>query len=184
MNLGKRKNLVLLVCGTLVVVLDQLIKWQIVERFRLGESLHIVPSYFSLTYIRNTGAAFGLFAHADPAFRIPFFIIVPTVALLAIAYAFKRIAATDIKLSFALSLIVGGAIGNLIDRVFLGYVVDFFLFHWRYQYYFPAFNIADAAICVGVGILMVDVFTSNEFSENNSQRVERREISVDASTNR
>jgi signal peptidase II len=155
----KRKYVILMVLTAWVIVLDQLTKYIVVDKFRYGESVPVLPGFFSLTYIRNTGAAFGLLAHANPAFRIPFFVIVPIVALVAIAFIFRKIPDKDLKLSSALSLVIGGAIGNLIDRVTLSYVVDFLDFHWRYEYHFPAFNVADMAICVGVGILMLDLLT-------------------------
>lgn len=156
------KYFILLFLTVLVIVLDQITKLQVVERFRLGESIAVIPDLFSLTYVRNTGAAFGILATADPAFRVPFFILVPFVALAAIGYVFRKIPAQDRKLSTALSLVVGGAIGNLIDRVRLGFVVDFLDFHWRYTYHFPAFNVADTAICVGVGILMLDLLLQKQ----------------------
>ncbi len=145
-----------------VIALDQFTKFLVVQKFRLGETIPILSGFFNLTYIRNTGAAFGLFAQAHPSFRVPFFVAVPMIALGAIAYIFKKIGAEDLKLSSALSLVIGGAIGNLIDRVQLGYVVDFLDFHWSYQYHFPAFNVADSAICVGVGILMLDLLVQKE----------------------
>jgi len=153
----RRKYIILLALVAVLVVGDQLTKLVVLQKFRLGESISILPGLFNLTYIRNTGAAFGLFAHADPMFRIPFFVLVPLLALGAIAYIFRKIPDSDVHLSVALSLVVGGAVGNLIDRITLGYVVDFLDFHWKYRYHFPAFNIADSAICVGVGILMLDL---------------------------
>jgi signal peptidase II len=140
-----------------VIALDQFTKYLIKDNFPLGKTVPIVPGFFSLTYIRNTGAAFGIFAEAHPAFRVPFFVIVPILALFAIGYIFNKIDPSDLKLSSALSLVIGGAIGNLADRVFLGFVVDFLDFHWRYQNHFPAFNVADSAICVGVGVLMLEL---------------------------
>jgi signal peptidase II len=151
------KYVILVVLSLLVIALDQWTKLMVLQRFRLGESISVIPNYFNLTYIRNTGAAFGIFADAHPGFRGPFFLLVPLAALAAIAYIFRKIPADDRKLSIALSLVVGGAIGNLIDRLRLGYVVDFLDFHWRYLNHFPAFNVADSAICLGVGILMLDL---------------------------
>lgn len=139
------------------VALDRLTKSMILSRFSLGQSLSLVDGIFDLTYVRNTGAAFGMLARTDPAFRVPFFVIVPLAALFAIGYAFRKIPERDLTLATALSLVVGGALGNLIDRVWLGYVVDFLDFHWQYRYHFPAFNVADSAICVGVGLLMLDL---------------------------
>jgi signal peptidase II len=162
----KRKYIILAVLTVLVIVLDQITKQIIVDRFRYGESIPVISGFFSLTYIRNTGAAFGLLAHANPSFRIPFFVIVPIVALVAIGFIFRKIPDRDIKLSTSLSLVIGGAIGNLIDRVNLNYVVDFLDFHWKYMYHFPAFNVADMAICVGVGVLMLDLLTQPNHTEN------------------
>ena len=170
----KRKYIVLFLLTAFVICLDQVTKLVVVERFRYGESIPVLPGFFNLTYIRNTGAAFGLLAHADPAFRIPFFVIVPLVALVAIAFIFRKIPDRDLKLSSALSLVIGGAVGNLIDRVKLSYVVDFLDFHWKYEYHFPAFNVADMAICVGVGILMLDLLMqpSPAATESPKERVD------------
>jgi signal peptidase II len=154
----KKKYQILSWVMPLVVVLDQLTKWEVVKNFSLGQTRSIIPGIFDLTYVRNTGAAFGILAHADARWRVPFFVLVPLVALLAIFQVFRRIGEKDLKLAYALALVMGGAIGNLIDRAWLNYVVDFLLFHWKYEWQFPAFNIADSAICVGVGILMLDLF--------------------------
>lgn len=157
-----RKYWILALVTPFVIVFDQLTKFEVIERFYLGESITLIPAFFNLTYVRNTGAAFGILATADPVFRVPFFILVPFIALAAIMYVFRKLPSGDVKLSTALSLVVGGAIGNLIDRVRLGYVVDFLDFHWSYAYHFPAFNVADSAICVGVGILMLDLLTQKQ----------------------
>lgn len=144
----------------LTLILDQLTKYIVLAKFSLHEVLPIIPGFFDFTYVRNTGAAFGILAQADPRFRIPFFFIVPVVALVAIFLVFRKIGDRDKKMAVALALVIGGALGNLIDRVVFGYVIDFLLFHWKYEYQFPAFNIADSAICVGVGILMLDLVVS------------------------
>jgi signal peptidase II len=164
MSKFKRKHIILLFCAFSVIILDQITKYLVISGFRLGETVPVIGGFFSLTYVRNTGAAFGLLADAHPWFRVPFFVIVPIIALFAIAYVYRRLPEQDLKLSVALSLVVGGAVGNLIDRVVHGYVIDFFDFHYKYQYHFPAFNIADSAICVGVGILMLDILFTKEES--------------------
>ncbi|MGK5089329.1 signal peptidase II [Bdellovibrionota bacterium FG-2] len=173
---GKLKYLILFAVTLFIVGLDQWTKGLVVARFRLGESIPILDGLFSLTYVRNTGAAFGLLAGAHPAFRVPFFVIVPMIALIAIGLIFRKLPAADKKLSTALSLVIGGAVGNLIDRLALGYVVDFLDFHWKYLYHFPAFNVADAAICVGVGILMLDLLTQ--------ETLQKKESSSDVSSSR
>lgn len=171
---AKRKYLILILVTAAVIIFDQISKSLIVQKFRLGDSSPVISDFFSLTYIRNTGAAFGILAHADPIFRVPFFIIVPMVALFAIAYIFRKIPDQDVKLSVALSLVIGGAIGNLIDRVVLGFVVDFLDFFWK-GYHFPAFNVADSAICVGVGFLMLDLLA-------NDPSLGKKETSANASS--
>ena len=156
----KRKYVILTFILFVIIGSDQLTKDIIVQKFRLGQSLVVISNFFNITYVQNKGAAFGFLSQADPAFRVPFFVIVPLIALLSIGLVFRKIADYDLKFSIALSLVIAGAIGNLIDRLRLGYVIDFLDFHWRFGYHFPAFNIADSAICVGVGLIMLDLFTS------------------------
>lgn len=155
------KYLILLSITVFIISLDQFTKSMILKQFRLGESISIFTGFFNLTYVQNRGAAFGFLAQADPAFRIPFFIFVPIIALSSIAFVFRKLGEKDIKLSIALSLVISGAIGNLIDRLRLGYVVDFLDFHWKWGYHFPAFNVADSAICIGVGLIMLDMSKSD-----------------------
>lgn len=166
----KWKYVILFVLTGIILVLDQVTKNMIISRFRLGESIPIITDYFNLTYVQNKGAAFGILAQANPAFRVPFFIIVPLIALGTIAFVFKKIGDKDIKLSVALSLVIAGAIGNLVDRLTLGYVIDFLDFHWRWGYHFPAFNVADSAICVGVGVLMLDLVVNDTDALSTSQK--------------
>lgn len=155
-----RKAWIFLAIAPITIWFDQLTKRWVIDGFRYGESLPVIDGIFNLTYVRNTGAAFGMLASADPSFRVPFFLIVPVLALVAIGYIFKKIPSGSIFLSIALALVVGGAVGNLIDRVQFGYVVDFLDFHWMGRAHFPAFNVADSAICVGVGLLMIDMLKS------------------------
>jgi signal peptidase II len=153
----KLKYLILLSVTGTIISLDQLTKHLVVSRFHLGESLPILNSFFNLTYVRNPGAAFGLLARLDPMIRIPFFIIIPLMALIIIFYVFKKVEDADLRLASAFSLVIGGAVGNLIDRIAYNYVIDFLDCHWNYSVHFPAFNVADMAICVGVGFLIFDI---------------------------
>lgn len=150
----KKKYVILLSLAGLVIALDQISKLYIAHHFELHESLKIIPNFFSLTYIHNTGAAFGLLANAPDSFRIPFFIIVPLLALTIIILIFKKTKETDMLMITSLSLIVGGAVGNFIDRIRFNYVIDFLDFHWFNKYHWPAFNIADATIVCGVALLI------------------------------
>lgn len=139
---------------TVVLVIDQITKYFIYSRFRLGESIPVIPSLFSITYVRNTGAAFGLFYKAPSWFRDPFFIVVPLVALTVITVLLLSVPKEKRLPQVGLSLIFSGAIGNLIDRIRFGYVVDFLDCFWK-EHHWPAFNVADSCIVVGVGIVLV-----------------------------
>ncbi len=156
----KRKYRVLAILLPVVLALDQVSKLLIVQKFRLAESLPIIQGFFSLTYVRNTGAAFGLLYDARESFRAPFFVVVPLLSLLAIGYVFRKIGNSDLRLAAALSAVIGGALGNLLDRLHWGYVIDFLDFHWKYDYHFPAFNVADMSICAGVITLMFDLLNA------------------------
>lgn len=145
-----------------ILVLDQWTKHLVHTRFRWGESVAIIESFFALTYVRNSGAAFGLLHRAPAWFRDPFFIIVPIVALVVIVVLFVKLKEDQKLTALALSLILGGAVGNLIDRIRFGYVIDFLDFHYKEVYHWPAFNVADSAIVVGVGIM----FAQSLFQKN------------------
>lgn len=138
-----------------VIVLDQWTKYLVHSKFRWGESVTVVPSIFALTYVRNSGAAFGLMHRAPSWFRDPFFIVVPLVALVVIAFLFWKLKSDQRVTALSLSLILAGAIGNLIDRMRFGWVIDFLDFHWKEVYHWPAFNVADSCIVVGVGLMFL-----------------------------
>lgn len=143
-----------LALAAVIVVLDQITKYFIVQKFALHESLY-VTSFFNLVYVRNTGAAFSMLADAGGWQRI-FFIAVAVAASIWVVWLLKR--HPEQKLfCLALGMILGGAIGNLIDRVLYGSVVDFVQVHYG-GWYFPAFNVADSAITVGAGLMILDAF--------------------------
>ncbi|HUR70698.1 MAG TPA: signal peptidase II [Candidatus Limnocylindrales bacterium] len=136
-----------------IVVLDQFTKIIVQRTMELHQSIPIVDGLFNLTYVRNTGAAFGIFAGSAEIFRRPFLILVSILASAFIISLLRRLPSDEKGLITALTFILGGAIGNLIDRVFYGEVVDFLDFYWR-SYHWPAFNIADSFITVGVTIAL------------------------------
>ena len=140
-----------------VVVLDQATKAWVLATFELHETLPVIPGWFHLTYIRNPGAAFGLFSGHAEAFRRPFFLVVTAVALAAILAILWRAPRGRPWLLMALGLVFGGAVGNLIDRVRWGEVVDFLDVFWR-THHWPAFNVADSAITVGAALLIAEGF--------------------------
>ena len=153
----------LLIVSAVILVLDQLTKLYIDGCFALYESVPVFENFFHITYVRNKGAAFGIFA--DSAVRIPFFITVSTVAAIGILWYFRRLQEGQRLLRYALALVFSGAVGNLIDRIRFGEVIDFLDVHW-YQYHWPAFNVADSAITVGVGLMLLDLW----FEERRQKR--------------
>jgi signal peptidase II len=138
---------VLFLIALLIILIDQLTKLLIVNTMSQNESIPVITNIFHITYVHNFGAAFGLLAH-----RTGFFILV-TVVLVLLLLAFLRYLPKEQKLlRSALVLLLGGATGNLIDRVRVGYVIDFFDFRvW------PVFNVADIAIVFGIGLLILDL---------------------------
>jgi signal peptidase II len=139
-----------------VILLDQLTKIVVQNLFFLGQSIAVIPGFFNLTYVRNPGAAFGFLASGNPAFVIPFFILISIVVVAGIVYYYRKSDPTQRLHRWGLALILGGAIGNLIDRVVYQSVVDFLDFY-RGHYHWPAFNVADSAITIGVGLIILDM---------------------------
>ncbi len=139
-----------------VVIVDRLTKFLIEQRFGLGEGLMLVPGFFDLTYVQNTGVAFGMFASSSSPFRVVLLSGFAVAAAVIVVIYSVQSPVSQRLLQTALALILGGALGNLYDRLLYGYVVDFLDFYlWAYSW--PTFNIADTAISVGVGILAMEV---------------------------
>ncbi len=136
-----------------VVVFDQLTKWLVRRDLPLHEVIPVVPAFFSITHATNPGGAFSLFAGAHETFRLPFFFVATAVAIGVLIYFLREIPSQQRWLLFAVAGVLGGAIGNLIDRIAFGEVTDFLLVYYR-GWYWPAFNVADSFITVGVGILV------------------------------
>ncbi len=139
-----------------IIVLDQLSKIIVDRTMALHQSIPIIEGFFNLTYVRNTGAAFGIFAGSAEMFRRPFLIVVSLLAIGFVLAMLKRLAEKAKWLITALAFILGGAIGNLIDRVIYGEVIDFIDCFWG-NYHWPAFNLADSFITVGVTITLIVV---------------------------
>jgi signal peptidase II len=139
-----------------IVLTDQVSKAIVVRSMRLGQSIPIVPGYFDLTFVLNPGAAFSLFATLPESIRNPFFILISVAAVILIVVYRARHLRHHRLASVSLGLILGGAIGNLIDRVRHGVVVDFLDVH-LHQYHWPVFNVADSAISVGVTLLLIEM---------------------------
>jgi signal peptidase II len=140
--------------AALVIIIDQLTKLWIMSNFALHEQQNVIPGLFDLVYVTNTGAAFGFLAGSKNLLRQLFFVGVAIVALVVIVYAYGHLKRQGKIFVYALGLIGGGAIGNLIDRLRFGSVVDFLDFYLG-SYHWPAFNAADSAITVGVGLFLL-----------------------------
>jgi signal peptidase II len=150
----KFRYLLLVTVTALVLLLDQATKILVDRTMALHSSITVIEGFFNITYLRNKGAAFGILANS--AYRLPFFILVSAVAVCVILVVIRRLREDQKLAAISLSLIFSGAIGNLIDRVRLGEVIDFLDAHW-YGHHWPAFNVADSAICVGVFLLAIDM---------------------------
>lgn len=136
-------------CIAAIIIVDQLVKHFIQAAMLPGMSFSVIPNIFSITYVQNAGAAFGILEN-----QRPFFIIITLVVLICGIYLYPKINRQPHCLRLGSALLFGGAVGNLIDRIRLGIVVDFFDFHiW------PVFNIADIAIVCGVAIIIYYIFT-------------------------
>jgi signal peptidase II len=142
-----------------VVVIDQITKVLVARLMVLHESRPIIEGLLSLTYVQNRGAAFGILSDADLPYQSALFSVVSLLALVAIALYALRLPISDRLSQTALALVMGGAVGNLIDRSLHGYVIDFVDFYWK-THHWPAFNVADSCISVGVCLLLLDIVRS------------------------
>ena len=144
------------------ILIDQATKLYIDRSMHLFDSIPVLPDFFHITYVRNRGAAFSFLS--DASWRLPFFIGVSLVAAIAIIVAFHKLRDDQKLAQISLAMIFSGAIGNLIDRLRLGEVIDFLDVHW-YRHHWPAFNVADSLICVGVFLLAVDMLLEEKRSK-------------------
>jgi signal peptidase II len=145
-----------LVIPVVIVLLDLWTKALVLKRLALHEAIEVIPNFFQIVHVRNTGAAFGLGANASSKI-VPFLLNFGAIAVfcLVAVYAYRS-AVSDRVLQTGLHLILGGAIGNLLDRFRFGYVVDF-LDVYIGRHHWPAFNVADSAICIGIALLFFDM---------------------------
>lgn len=160
---SKLSYLILLAVSAFSLLVDQLTKAFIDRSMDLHHSIPVIDGLFNITYVRNKGAAFGFLANTS--YRIPFFIFVSVIAVVVILVAFHKLRDDQRLAMVSLAMILSGAIGNLIDRVRLGEVIDFLDVYWK-GYHWPAFNVADSAICVGVALLAIDMFREEKRMKN------------------
>ena len=143
-----------------VALLDQVTKHAIHTRFVVGDQATVMPGFFSLSHVRNTGAAWGILSGMSS------WLVAFSVVMLVVVVFFRRSFVGDGFVGrMAAGLMIGGIVGNLIDRLRLGYVVDFLHFYWR-SHAFPDFNVADSAICTGVGLYLLSQFLSARKTED------------------
>jgi signal peptidase II len=149
----------------IVVILDRLTKWSIAQRISIGNSVAVIPGFFRLTHVENHGAAFGIFDDSPTQFKIGILILFSICALVVVTVLLWKNSHAMTVTGVGLSLVLGGAVGNLWDRLFARHVVDFLDFYIG-SYHWPAFNVADAAIVSGAVLLVSEiVFARNPKQE-------------------
>lgn len=152
-----KRNIIIFILGAAAVIaLDQITKAAISSRFVMHESFPVINGFFNLVYVMNPGAAFGFLASASATFRYIFFIGITCLALVLIIYYLIKNEKGSIISVISLTLIFGGAIGNLIDRIRFGEVVDFLDFYIS-TFHWPAFNVADSAISIGAALMIWEI---------------------------
>ena len=152
-----------------VIILDLWTKALVLARIELHEAVPIIPNFFQLVHVRNTGAAFGIGANAGSRI-VPMLLNAGAIAVFCVVVVYAlRSAVTDRVLQTGLHLILGGAVGNLLDRFRFGYVVDF-LDVYVGNHHWPAFNVADSAICIGIALLFLDMRKKPEEAESTAVR--------------
>ena len=156
--------------AVLVFFADQLSKQWVLANFDLHESLNLLP-FFNFTYVRNYGAAFSFLSDAGGWQRWLFTIVAVGFSTLLTVWL-RRQSASLLKLNLAYTLVIGGALGNLVDRLMHGFVVDFIDFFWAKSHY-PAFNIADSAICIGAVLIIWDAFLSGKSETDSAEGVKK-----------
>jgi signal peptidase II len=149
----------------LIVAVDQLTKAVVRAMVPLHESVTIVPGFMDFTHVRNTGAAFGILNLAEFPFKTVLIAVIATAALIGVGIYAASLAHHQLVARIGLALIIGGAAGNLLDRIVAGSVVDFVDVYWR-SYHFWAFNVADSAISIGVAIMILDMLGVQQTQRN------------------
>lgn len=155
--------------AVLVVVFDRFSKWLVASNIALHDSVSVLPGFFRLTHVQNPGAAFGLFAESSSEWKVAILILFSIVALAVVSALLWKNSHSMTVTGVGLSLILGGAVGNLWDRLLSGRVVDFLDFYLG-SYHWPAFNVADSAIVVGALLLVAEILFAKTPAEQNALR--------------
>lgn len=165
-----------------VYPLDQLTKWWISEKIHYADRIEVIPNFFDLTHVRNGGGAFSFFADGPIEQRMAFFVGTTVLAVCLLLLFYRKLEDHEVLSATALGVVLGGALGNLTDRLRLGEVVDFLDVHLTANYTWPTFNVADSAIVIGVILLVIEIFVSEEGEpdgDGSNGRVSERRGSVD-----
>ena len=170
---GRGRLLLAAATGAGIVVLDQAVKLWATKTLAGQPPVTVIENFFHLVYHRNTGGVFGLFAGPASSGRKFIFIGVTAVALLFIGYLMREWGRESLAALIGLSLVAGGAVGNLIDRVAYGEVIDFIDWHW-YSHHWPAFNIADSAITAGTAMLILSMIMAPRAADDDSRQDRQR----------
>ena len=155
--------------AVLVVVLDRVSKWLVAGKITLHDSVAVLPGFFRLTHVQNSGAAFGLFAESSSEWKVAVLVLFSILALAVVSALLWKNSHSMTTTGVGLSLILGGAVGNLWDRLLAGHVVDFLDFYLG-SYHWPAFNIADSAIVIGALLLVAEILFAKSPAEQNAVR--------------
>ena len=164
----KRKSYLIAV---LILILDQATKWLASARLDGHEAIEIIPGYLRLSFIRNSGVAFGLFTEVQSAWKPIILSLLAVAAIIVIVVYSRRMTSSRILLRVALAIIMGGILGNLVDRLVHGSVVDFIEFHVHESFYWPTFNVADSAITIGIALLLMDALRNPQGGESRKDLV-------------
>ncbi len=181
MQTFSRKTVILLPVFAITLLLDQLSKLWIVDRFSYGELWVVIPDFFNLTHVRNPGGAFSFLATVSDDIRQAFFLGTGALAIVLLLAFFRRLEPNEWLSATAIGAVLGGAIGNLTDRIVYGEVIDFLDFRLFGGYVWPTFNLADSWIVVGVGVLMLEMFLEPESPPENDSTETDPELDSDLS---
>ena len=152
----KKKYWILLIVFLVVIALDQSTKLMIQQTLPLHKTVEIIPGFFNLIHVRNTGGAFGIFGGEKGPVGSVLFVVASLIAVGILVVLFLRVKEHEKTLAFSLALLLSGATGNLLDRLSYGEVIDFLDFHVS-LYHWPAFNVADSAISIGIGLMALEL---------------------------
>jgi signal peptidase II len=149
----------------LVFILDHFTKWLVRSRMELHEFIELIPGYARISYVRNSGVAFGLFADIQSVWKPYILASMAVIAVVVILLYSARMPSNRVLLQLALAITLGGILGNFTDRILHGFVVDFIELHIKEVFHWPTFNVADSAITIGIGLLLVDTVKHPEVEE-------------------